>query len=182
MHATRGYRIELVAIYPDADLARRAIEALSRAGIDGGDIRLHGVPTAVVPDRADDRRVDRGVARALGGRYLRGLLVGAAAGIVFGVVVFGLASDASGWWLVAGAAGGATFGAGVGALVSLLGAPTMATGWGETFSSRAPRGVALSVLTTRSARLRRARRVLARTGAVAVEELAHGGSSPAEPA
>lgn len=151
---------DLLAIHRDADAARTTIERLSRAGIDGGAIELYGDQEVVTAGRYADRQVDRGSSLALGGRVARGILFGVLPGLVFGATVLALASEPSVPVLLAGAAGGALLGAGIGVLIALLSVPTMASSWERTFAPRVQGQVAVGVRVNDERTARRARSVL----------------------
>ena len=136
---------DLVAVLPDAPAARRVIERLSRAGVDGGAIVLLEPAESLLAARHDDRRTDLGSLRAL---VLRALGVGAAGAVVgalVGLGVFALAGQRSPAALAAGALGGAAFGASVGVVLGLLAQPTMVGPWERTFAPRAPGVVVVGV-------------------------------------
>ncbi len=162
---------DLVVLHADGRSARRTIERLSRAGVDGGAIVLLDPVEARAPGRAGDRQTDLGSSLALGGRVLRGVLLGIPPGAVFGMFVLAMADQP---WaaLVAGAFGGATLGAGIGVLVSLLSAPTMATSWERTFSPLLPGGVAVGVHIADRRNQRRANRALRALPGVTIQEVA----------
>lgn len=169
----RDGHADLVVLHADGRRARHTIERLSRAGVDGGSIVLLGPVEAKPPGRQGDRQTDLGSSLALGGRVLRGVLLGMAPGALFGVLVLAVAVGDQPWpALLAGAGGGATLGAGIGVLVSLLGAPTMASSWERTFSPLLPGGVAVGVHVASHKTQRRARRALHRTHGVTVQEVA----------
>lgn len=161
MGARHGFP-DLLVMHHDAASARRCIERLSRAGVDGGAIELLGRVEVVTAGRAGDRQIDRGSSLALGGRVLRGLLWGLPPGALFGLVLLSVMSRPGTAVVLAGLGGGAVFGAGVGVLTALLTVPSMATSWERTFAPLVPGGVALGIR-VRDARTRdRAERVLAR--------------------
>jgi hypothetical protein len=163
---------DLVVLHGDGSQARRTIERLSRAGVDGGAIVLLGPVEASAPGRHGDRQTDLGSSLALGGRVLRGALLGMLPGALFGVLVLAVAVGDQPWpALLAGAGGGATLGAGIGVLVSLLAAPTMATSWERTFSPLLPGGVAVGVHVASRKTQRRAERALRRVQGVTVQEI-----------
>ena len=163
---------DLVVLHDDGAAARRTIERLSRAGVDGGTIVLLGPVEAVGSGRHGDRQTDLGSSLALGGRVLRGVLWGIPPGAVFGLVLFLVVATRHPWTaLLAGAAGGASLGAGVGVLVALLSAPTMASSWERTFSPLLPGGVAVGVHVIDARTQRRARRVLADLPELTVQEV-----------
>lgn len=161
---------DLVVLHADGPSARRTIERLSRSGVDGGVIVLLDPVEARPPGRAGDRQTDRGSSLALGGRVLRGVLLGMPPGALFGVVLLAVADQA---WaaLLVGAAGGATLGAGIGVLASLLSVPTMAASWERTFSPLLPGGVAVGVHVDDRRTQRRARRALRPSRGLTVEEV-----------
>lgn len=165
-------RDDLVAVHRDAASARRTIERLSRAGIDGGAIELLGPIEVVTAGRYGDRQTDLGSSLALGGRIARGAAWGALPGAVFGAALLRAMASEGTSTLLAGLAGGAGFGIGVGVLVALLAVPSMASSWERTFAPLVPGGVALGVRGTDERTLARARRTLERSGARTVREVA----------
>lgn len=162
---------DLLVVYGDARSARRCIERLSRAGIDGGAIELLGRVEVVTAGRDGDRQTDRGSSLALGGRLLRGAAWGVPPGALFGAVLLAVTSGQGTATLLAGLAGGAGFGAGVGVLLGLLTAPTMASSWERTFAPLVPGGVAVGVRSIDARTLTRARRVAVREPARTVREV-----------
>lgn len=151
---------DLVAVHRDGRGARRTIERLSRAGVDGGAIQLLGSGEVVTAGRYGDRQVDRGSSLALGGRVLRGIVWGIPPGALFGALLLVIASEGTREVLVAGAAGGAGLGAGIGILVALLTIPTMAGSWERTFAPRVPGGIVVGVRVSDERTRRRALPVL----------------------
>lgn len=119
----------LVATTASADDARRAVEALSLHGVDGGRIRVTD-PARPRSSRGvdEDRATDRRVLKRLGSRLATGIGIGALAGAVVGAAVLGVVAATSVATLV-GAAAGAVAGAGLGAAVGLQSTPSMATAW-----------------------------------------------------
>jgi hypothetical protein len=163
---------DLLAVHADAPAARRCIERLSRAGVDGGAIELLGRIEVVTSGREGDRQTDLGSSLALGGRILRGAVWGALPGAVFGAALLRAMASEGTATLLAGLAGGAGFGIGVGVLVALLTVPSMAVSWERTFAPLVPGGVAVGIRGTDERTLARARRTLARGGARTVREVA----------
>lgn len=163
---------DLVAVHRDGSDARRTIERLSRAGVDGGAIRLLGRVELPDAGRYGDRHTDRGSSLALGGRLVRGLVYGAPPGAVFGAVLLAVTTEPSAYAVLAGMAGGAGFGASVGILTSLLATPTMAPSWERTFAPMVAGGVGVGVRVESARDQRRIRRVLARPGVLRVHEVA----------
>ena len=166
-----GGERRLVATYHDRDAARRAIEALSMRGVDGGRIHVVDVdPEAIagpVPDA--DRRTDARV----GSLLERGLLQGCAWGFVVG---FGTAGTGMLLWLgpvvttLMVALGGASAGMMVGASIGLLRLPVMAEAWGETSRPLHPGGTTVVVVRLRAGQdAAPIRQVLAREGADVTE-------------
>lgn len=162
---------DLVVVHPDARAARACIERLSRAGVDGGAIELLGRTEVVTAGRHGDRQTDRGSSLAVGGRALRGGLLGAPFGALFGGVLLTVASDHGTVALLAGMAGGAGFGVSVGALTGLLTLPTMSSSWERTFAPQVPGGIAVGIRGTDARTLARARRALSTTEARSVREV-----------
>lgn len=172
MNVDDGPVPDLLVVHEDARGARRCIERLSRAGVDGGAIELLGRVEVVTAGRDGDRQTDRGSSLALGGRLLRGVAWGAPPGALFGATLLWAMADPGSTVLLAGLGGGATFGAGVGALTGLLTIPSMATSWERTFAPLVPGGVAVGVRCADPRTLARARRVAATCGARSVREVA----------
>jgi len=178
---TRVGATSLVASFADGAHARRAIERLSWAGIDGADIRLLGALEVVTAGRDADRQIDLGSALAVGRRALRGVLIGLPPGAVFGLLVLGAYGDPTGWTLCCGAGGGAVFGASFGLTATLMATPTMVAAWERTFAPMVPGGVVVGVCCEGGTRLRRARTALARSGAQSVVTVPHLDDYPAGP-
>lgn len=162
---------DLLVVHRAGPEVRRTIERLSRAGIDGGDLRLFDTTEVVTAGRDGDRQVDLGASLALGGRVVRGGAWGIAPGALFGAVLLGAVTGWDPTALLAGAGGGALFGMSIGVLLGLLSTPTMAGSWERTFAPRVPGGIALGVRVNDSARRRRALRILHRSGAVSIREV-----------
>lgn len=163
---------DLVVLHGDGAAARRTIERLSRAGVDGGAIVLLGPVEAEAEGRHGDRQTDLGASLALGRRLVRGVLLGLPVGAAFGLALLAVAAEPPhGPGLLAGAGGGAVLGAGVGVLASLLSAPTMASSWERTFSPLLPGGVAVGIHVTGPRTDRRARRALRAVGGLTVTEV-----------
>lgn len=163
---------DLLAFHHDGRGARATIARLSRAGVDGHDIRLLGPVEVVTAGRYGDRQTDRGSSLALGGLLVRGMAWGVVPGALFGAVLLGAVAGWQEWSvLLAGAGGGAFFGAAVGALAGLLLAPTMATSWERTFSPLVPGSVVVGVRCADDRAQRRAERVLRVSGAHTVRRV-----------
>lgn len=188
-----GHRSELpdlVALHRDARAARQTIERLSRAGIDGGLIRMVSATEVVTAGRYGDRQVDLGSSVLLGGRVLRGIAWGVGPGALFGAAVLAVAARPTPAVLTAGAAGGALLGAGIGVLIALLTVPTMAASWERTFAPMVPGDVVIGVRVDDRGIQRRARRALDSCGAYSLQEVtdlddlprwAGGGGAPSSP-
>jgi hypothetical protein len=172
---------DLVVFHPDGAAARATIERLSRAGVDGGAIELMGRVEVATAGRHGDRQVDLGSTLALGGRVVRGVLLGAPPGALFGAVVIALATQPTWQVVLAGAGGGAMFGAAVGILTALLAAPTMASSWERTFAPLVPGRVAVGIRVTDRRGQRRAMRALAGAPPGSVLEVDDLDSFPDEP-
>lgn len=170
---------DLVVLHEDGDGARRTIEQLSRAGVDGGAIVLLGPVEAVTEVRVGDRQTDGGSSRVLLSRLVRGWLLGAVPGVVFGLaLLLAVGGEQPLGVLLAGSAGGLLLGAGIGALVALLSTPTMAASWERTFSPLLPGGVAVGIHVTSRRAQRRAHRALRRLPSGVVEEVDDLGDLP----
>jgi hypothetical protein len=163
---------DLVAVHRDGKAARITIERLSRAGVDGGAISILGDTEVVTAGRYGDRQVDLGSSLVLGGRVVRGIVLGVVPGAVFGIVLLLAVTDPSPIVLASGAAGGGLLGMGIGILLSLLTIPTMASSWERTFAPRVPGGVAVGVRIDGPRTMRRAAPVLRSSDAYSVAEVA----------
>lgn len=151
---------DLVAFHPDGRRARATISRLSRAGIDGGSIQLLGRSLVVTAGRYGDRQTDRGSSLALLRLVVRGGVLGSLPGALFGAVLLAVVRSPELVVILAGAGGGAFFGAGVGVLTGLLTAPTMVASWERTFAPMVPGPVAIGIRIERERDLVRARRSL----------------------
>jgi hypothetical protein len=168
---TRAGYPDLVVAHRDGAAARRTIERLSRAGVDGGAIELLGHLEVVTAGREGDRQTDLGSSLALGSRVLRGALWGLVPGAIFGTVLLVVAAGADPVVIASGAAGGASFGASVGALTGLLATPTMASSWERTFAPMVPGGVVVGVRISSPRTQRQARRALRGSEAHSITEV-----------
>ena len=165
-HGGGGGGRRLVATYDDRDAARRAVEALSLRGVDGGRIHLVDVdPEALstpVPDA--NRRADARV----GSLLERALFQGMAWGFVVGLLLTG--TGMLGWHgstvvTLLVALGGASAGMMVGAAVGLVRLPVMADAWGESARPLHPGSSTVVVVRLRADQdATPIRRVLAREG------------------
>ena len=119
----------LVATTASARDARRAVEALSLHGVDGGRIRVRD-PARPRADRTqpDHHATDMSVLRRIGWRALVGIVIGAVVGATVGAAVLGLVAAAP-LAALAGAGAGVVGGAGIGAAVGLQSNPSMAPAW-----------------------------------------------------
>ena len=163
---------DLVVFHSQARQARATIVRLSRAGIDGGSIVLLGGSEVVTAGRYGDRQTDLGSSLALGGLVLRGALWGGLPGALFGAVLLALVRSPEIPVVLAGAGGGAFFGAAVGILTGLLTAPTMSASWERTFAPMVPGPVALGVRVDDDRAARRVFRVLRRRDGIEVRAVA----------
>jgi hypothetical protein len=162
-----GVTAAVAASFPNMGAARRAIEALEHAGVDGDDIDLLGrgadaARTPTSPGRPD-RRVARHVVRRLGLGAIIGAVAGAAAGLVLGLVVLAATSTGGGAALVAAFV---IVGVGLGAVVSTFlsfeRSVSFSEAWPLTFED-APDGVVWVAVYSRDRRTReRADEALAR--------------------
>jgi hypothetical protein len=130
----------VVAVLPDMDEARGAIDALSRAGIDGAKISLLG-PAAEEADRPDTAERDEMVTRRVEKRAAIGAATGTATGGAIGFLA-GLAAFAipgvgpvvgTGVW--AATIGGGVAGGAVGGVVGGISSFDMTEAWELTHES-----------------------------------------------
>jgi hypothetical protein len=157
----------LTALFRSPEDARAAIEALEHHGIDGVEI---GVP---VPPRADrPQSVDRRTLLHIGGRAGKGIaagvVVGAAAFAVAGVVLLliGLPAAAFAGLVLAGAAIGGT----AGAFIGVERGVGMSESWEQTFHEPRAHTVPVEVHTTSASDTATARRVLEERGPLRLSE------------
>lgn len=139
-HAHAPFNV--IATFGQAADARKAIEALEKAGIDGTDIALHGVETTT-----EDSDVDPSTRTGPVGRT--GLVaavaggVGSVVGAVIGVVILG---DAIG--TVAAAAMGVVFIGGMAAVIGAAWVIGLGRAWHDTFLDLREGDVSVGVHTT----------------------------------
>jgi hypothetical protein len=153
----------LAARFHDMGGARQAIETLQRAGVDGDDIELLGMPAQAARAQGErevvDERAGHYIGRKLGLGLALGALVGAALGAVIGVVLLAGDGVAGGAVLVAVfALLGAALGGTVGALLNVERSVGLSEAWPLTFED-VPRGPVWVGVRGRGAD-NRARRVL----------------------
>jgi hypothetical protein len=118
---------ELRAAFPSMERARRAIDSLERAGVDGGHIHLAGRPAAEAAVDTDTRGPDARVTRLVTKRTARMAVAGSLVGGVGGVLLgFGLSGDAGLW---AGAIGGVVAGGAVGGVIGAYSSVDMSPAW-----------------------------------------------------
>lgn len=172
---------DLVVFHAQAQQARGTIVRLSRAGVDGGSILLLGGSEVVTAGRHGDRQTDLGSSLALGGLVVRGALWGSLPGALFGAVLLAVVRSTETPVVLAGAGGGAFFGAAVGILAGLLTAPTMAASWERTFAPMVPGPVVLGVRIDDERAAGRAYRVLSRREGIEVRAVADLDELPERP-
>lgn len=131
----------VMAVYPTVELARGAVTALERKGVEGGNIELLGAGAEGANEpqtNVEQRQADLAMTGAVGRRSLAGILVGAAVGAVV-VALLALLIDAvvdigaTAAVLIGGALGGALFGAFGGLFYGGATALPTSDAWGETF-------------------------------------------------
>lgn len=171
---------DLIAIHRDAAAARSSIEALSRAGVDGGAISLLAAGDEMPLSRHAVRTSDGGASSRLGGVSVRGAVIGAIVGAAFGAVLVGFVAGSM-TAIAAGILGGAVAGAGLGALTGLMGLPTMAPAWERSFAPLRPGSVIVAVRNTSDDELTRAQAALEGTEAFELRRVRDIDDVPAEP-
>ena len=131
----------VVAVLPGMPEARKAIDALERAGIEAAEISLLGRAAEEAAEQADTRERDAGVAGRVGTRATVGAAAGGAAGGVVGFLA-GLAAFAipgvgpvvgAGVW--AATIGGAVAGGSVGGVIGSYSAVDMTQAYELTYES-----------------------------------------------
>ncbi len=131
----------VMAVYPTVELARAAVTALERKGVEGGNIELLGAGAEGADEpqtNVEQRKADMAMTGAVGRRSLVGILIGA---VIGAIVVAGLALliDAlvgigeTAAVLIGGALGGALFGVMGGLFYGGASALPTSDAWGETF-------------------------------------------------
>jgi hypothetical protein len=118
---------EVQATFPDLERARQAIDALERAGVEGGHISLGGRPARVAAHQRDTREPDATVTRLVTTRTAMAAIGG---GIVGGIVGFllglGLSGDAA---VLATTFGGVIVGGAVGGVLGGVSSVDMSRAW-----------------------------------------------------
>lgn len=128
----------VIATFPDPAHARKAVDALERAGIDAGNIVLSG-PAIEEADshaatRRRDARVTRRVATRAATRAVLGLVVGTMAGAGVGLLVVAVA-DAGALALSLAVIGGAFGGGVLGVMTGGISALPMTEAWDLTYDA-----------------------------------------------
>jgi hypothetical protein len=164
---TSGGR-SVLAAFPGPARAKEAMVVLERAGIAHRDIRLLDGPDP--PTRRTVSRGDQRLLGWLGGRWVRGALVGAVVGAVGFVVVLVLVRDGALYPMWIGAAvGGAAAGAFVGGFVWVgVGMPRNPQAW-DTYRMAHHDEACIAVRLRRADAEPRVSDLLRSTGATSVE-------------
>jgi len=125
--------LNVTAVYPDMEHARKGVEALEVAGVDADDINLGGraAERAATPGSTTQRD---GAEMGRAGRVaLGGIGIGALVGALLGLVAGYLALDGNWQGILAMVVGFAAAGAGVGLQVSFMSRQKQSQSWEETF-------------------------------------------------
>jgi len=131
----------VIGVFPDMVAARKAMDALERAGVDAVHISLLGPRAEEASSRADTRERDENVAVDVGKRTGIGAAAGAAAGgiagLIAGAVAFAIpgVGPVIGAGLWAAAAGGALAGGAVGGVIGGVSAVGLNEAWELTYQS-----------------------------------------------
>ena len=125
----------VVATFPDMDTARKAMDALGRAGIEAEDISLLGQSAEEARSDPDTRLRDLDATADIAKRAGAGAAAGGAVGALAGAAAFVIpgVGPVIGMGLLAAAAGGTVAGASVGGMVGGVAGLSLEDDWDLTF-------------------------------------------------
>jgi outer membrane lipoprotein SlyB len=125
----------VVATYPDMGAARKAFDALDRAGVDGNDVSLVGRHADDAAAATETRERDAHLVGDVGEKVVKGGAVGSVAGAIAGTVAFVIpgVGPAMGVGIWAATLGGAVAGGAVGGVAGGVGAMDESEGWELTY-------------------------------------------------
>jgi len=176
MQQTALKEYNAIAVFPDGEKARAAIEALGMAGVNGEDISLLGraARAAEAETAIDTQPADARATQHIGKRTATGAVVGGGSGALVGALA-GAAAIAipvvgpaigAGIWLAAGAGAlnGALVGTTLGGLLAGESALSATEAWDRTFESISAGHVLVGVHTSDAKTLEKAVGVLQNAG------------------
>ena len=125
----------VVATYPDMEAARKAFDALEKAGIDGDDMSLLGPHADEVAEETDTRDRDAHLVGDVSHHVVKGGAIGGVAGAVAGAVAFVIpgVGPAMGVGIWAATLGGAVAGGAVGGVAGGVSAVDYSEDWELTY-------------------------------------------------
>jgi hypothetical protein len=153
-----------VATFAEPEQARKAMEALGRAGIEADEMSVRGRAVAEAGADSDTRQRDVATTGALASRAGSGGVIGAVVGALVAVgacLAFGLSPGSAGFWIAA--VGGLIAGGAVGGMIGGIRKLPLAQEWELTYDedASADGGVRVTVQAADEEQLERARKVLA---------------------
>src|SRR5437764_191294 len=164
-------RFNVVATFPDMGAARRALDALERAGVDGEDISLLGRQADEVAAQQDTRERDAHLVGEVSDKAVKGSALGTVAGAVAGTVAFVIPGIGpgigAGIW--AATLGGAVAGGAVGGLAGGVAATNQTEDWELSFDEVAEGKVLVATHCEDEADADRHEEILQGHGALKVE-------------
>jgi hypothetical protein len=165
----------VMAVLPGMPEARKAIDALERAGIEAAEISLLGRAADEAAEQVDTRERDAGVADRVGARATMGAAAGGAAGGIVGFLA-GVAAFAipgvgpvlgAGVW--AATIGGAVAGGSVGGVIGGYSAVDMTQAYELTYESVKAGNVVLGVHSEDPKHVQKGEQVLRRFGTLSLD-------------
>jgi outer membrane lipoprotein SlyB len=128
-------RYNIVATFPDMETARKAFDALEKAGVDGDDISLVGRHADAAAAQTDTRERDAHLVGDVGEHVVKGGAIGSVAGAIAGGVAFMIpgVGPAVGVGIWAATLGGAVAGGAVGGVAGGVSAIDQGEDWELTY-------------------------------------------------
>src|SRR6266480_1128076 len=128
-------KINVVATYLDMDAARKAFDALEKAGVDGDDMSLLGRHAEEAAAVTETRQRDAHLVGDVSEKVAKGGAMGAAAGAIAGTAAFVIpgVGPALGIGIWAGTLGGAVAGGAVGGVAGGVTAMDQSDDWELTY-------------------------------------------------
>ena len=128
-------RYNIVATFPDMETARKAFDALERAGIDGDDISLLGRHADEAAAETETRERDAHLVGDVGEHVVKGGAIGSVAGAIAGGVAFMIpgVGPAVGAGIWAATLGGAIAGGAVGGVAGGVSSMDQSEDWELTY-------------------------------------------------
>ena len=125
----------MVATYPDMEVARKVLDALERAGVDGEDISLLGPHAEEAAAQTETRERDAHLVGDVTGKAMKGGAVGGVAGAIAGTAAFVIpgVGPAIGVGIWAATLGGAVAGGAVGGFAGGVAAMDQSEDWELTY-------------------------------------------------